>query len=315
MPGQGPFSPAERRAAAPTSAALLFSALIGLLVFGSVSTIWAVAPSQTHTALGRLLLNAALLVVIYTAASSRSGFRTIVYGYLLGSVFASLYTIASGGYNATSGRLAGVVDTDYFAAELIPAILIAACFLFMTTGSRRTRQLAAAVAAVDLAAFALTQSRGGIVGLAVALLVAVVVAGRARARIVALLLALLAGSLGYYLGYRPAHVFDSDQRGGLNGVSSGRLDLWRVAFRIFEGHPIGGVGLGNYPNGGALLRNADLNLTIVRQIVTEHLVVHDTYLQMAAELGLIGLGLFARRARASGPLGRPSPRRARPGTP
>jgi O-antigen ligase len=270
---------------------LLFSALVGLLVFGSVSTLWAVAPSQTHSALGRLALNAALLLVIYTAASSRSGFQTIVYGYLAGSVVASLYTIGSGGYNATSGRLAGVVDTDYFAAELIPAILIA-CFMFTTTSSRRTRWLAVAVAGADLAAFALTQSRGGIVGLAVGLVAAVVVAGRARARIVALVLVLVAGSLAYYFGYRPSHVFDSGKGGGLNGVSSGRLDLWRVAFRIFEGHPLGGVGLGNYQAVEPAYATQTLNLTIVRQIVTEHLVVHDTYLQMAAELGLVGLSIL-----------------------
>ena len=81
----------------------------------------------------------------------------------------------------------------------------------MTAGSRRARWLYAAVAGVDLLAFVLTQSRGGIVGLAVALLAAVVLAGRARARILALVLALVAGGLGYYLGYKPAHVFASGQ--------------------------------------------------------------------------------------------------------
>jgi O-antigen ligase len=38
--------------------------------------------------------------------------------------------------------------------------------------------------------------------------------------------------------------------------------------------------------------NTTLNLTTVRQIVTDRLVVHNTYLQMAAELGLVGLSLL-----------------------
>jgi putative inorganic carbon (HCO3(-)) transporter len=283
-----------RRAALPLLPRVqpvLFSVIVGLLVFGGVSTIWAAAPSQTHSAVGRLLLNAALLGVTWTAASTRSGFRTIVYGYLLGSVVTSVYTISSGSYNTASGRLAGVVDTDYFAAELIPAILIV-CFLFITTGSQRTRWLSAAVAGVDLAGFVLTQSRGAIVGLAVALLMGVVLAGRARPRMLALALVLVAGGLGYYYGYKPSHIFQSGKRGGLSAASSGRLDEWRVALRIAEGHPVGGVGLGNYQTVEPSYATQTFNLEFSSFIVTARLVAHNTYLQMAAELGLVGLALF-----------------------
>ena len=272
----------------PQAQPLLFWLIVGLLLFGCVSLLWAADPSQTRTGVERFLLNAALLVVVYTAASTRSGFRTIIHGFLVGSAVTSVYSIVNGYHS----RLAGIIDTDYFAAELTPAIIIA-CFLFVTTDSRRARWLYAAVAGVDLFAFVLTQSRGGIVGLVVGLVSAVVLAGRARARIVALVLALLAVGLGYYFGYKPAHVFGGDTtRGGLNGATSGRLDLWRVALLIFEGHPLGGVGLGNFQTVEPSYATQAVNLTMVRQIVREQLVVHNTYLQMAADLGLIGLGLF-----------------------
>lgn len=272
----------------PQSRPLLFWAIVGLLLFGCVSILWAADPSQTRLGLERILLNAALLVVVYTAASTRSGFRTIVNGFLVGSVITSVYSIVTG-YNQ---RLAGIIDTDYFAAQLIPAIIIA-CFLFVTAGSRRARWLYAAVAGVDLVAFVVTQSRGGIVGLAVGLFSAVVLAGRARARIFALVLALLAVGFGYYFGYKPAHVFGGDTtRGGLNGATSGRLDLWRVALLIFQSHPFGGVGLGNFQTVEPSYATQTVNLTLVRQIVKEQLVVHNTYLQLAADLGLVGLGLF-----------------------
>ena len=132
---------------------LLFSALVGLLLFGSVSMLWATDAGPTRSALARILLNIALLLVTYTAASTRAGFRTIVHGYLVASVVTSVYSLGSGHYIA-SGRLGGLFDPNYFAAELIPAIMIA-LFLFVTTGSARMRWLFAAVAGIDLAAFAL----------------------------------------------------------------------------------------------------------------------------------------------------------------
>lgn len=269
----------------------LFLAIVGFLVFGAASVLWATDSGETRYVLGRLLQVVALLLVTYTAASTRSGFRTIVYGYLLGSALTSVYSVASGSYNQQTGRLAGVIDPDFFASALIPAILIA-FFLFATAGSPRTRWLSAAVACVDLAAFASTQSRGAIVGLAVALIAAVVLAGRARPRMLALVLVLIAGGLGYYAAYKPAHVVQSGARGGLSGASSGRLDEWRVALRVAEGHPVGGVGLGNYQTVEPSYAAQTFNLNIVSYIVTLRLVAHNTFLQIAAELGIVGLALF-----------------------
>jgi O-antigen ligase len=274
----------------PREQPLLFSAIVGLLAFGAVSTIWAADSGQTRFTLERLVQVAALLLVTYTAASSHRGFRTLIYGYLLASVVTALYTTLSGTYVA-KGRLGGVIDPDYFAAELVPAIVIAT-FLFTTTASRRTRWLSVAVAAGDLVAFVLTQSRGAIVGLMIGLVAAITFAGRARPRIMALVLVLIAGGLGYYLGYKPSHVFQSGARGGLSATSSGRLDEWRVALRIFEGHPVGGVGLGNYQTVEPAYATQTINLSFVGYIVNYRLVAHNTYLQIAAELGGVGLGLF-----------------------
>lgn len=274
----------------PQAQPLLFSVIVGLLVFSGASILWAVDSGPTRTGVERLLLNAALLLVTFSAACTRAGFRTIVRGYLVASVVTSVYGLASGQYIA-SGRLGGLFDPNYFAAELIPAIVIAA-FLFATTASVRMRWLFAAVAGIDLAAFGLTQSRGGIVGLAVALVAAIAVAGRARPRILALVLALAAIGLGYYFGYKPAHVFQTTSRAGASGATSGRLDEWEIALRVFGGHPIGGIGLANYQVVEPSYATQTINLTTIRQIVTIPLVVHNTYLQFLAELGAVGLLLF-----------------------
>lgn len=274
----------------PRGQPLFFWLIIALILLSGASTLWATAPGQTKSALGRLVLVAALALVTYTAASSRQGFRMIIHGYLLGSVVTSLYSIFSGTYIQT-GRLAGLFDPNFFAAELIPAILIA-CFLFVTSDSRRTRWLSAAVGAIDLVAFVLTQSRGGIAGLTVALLVSVAVAGRARPRVLALILVLVAVGLGYYLTYKPAHVFQGGEAGGLSATSSGRTDEWQVALRIFRGHPLGGVGLGSYRAAEPAYATQTFNLSVPQYIVRFQQLAHNMYLQVAAELGAVGLLLF-----------------------
>lgn len=274
----------------PRAQPLLFSTITAFLVFGAVSMLWAADPSQTRSTLERLLQVALLFLVTYTAASNRAGFRLLVNGYLVASVVTSLYSIGSGTYIAT-GRLAGLIDPDFFAAELIPAVMIA-CFLFATAGSLRMRALFAAVAGIDISAFVLTQSRGAIVGLAVSFLAAILLAGRARPRILALMLVLVAGGLGYYLAYKPAHIFQSGPHASLSATSSGRLDEWRVALRVAEGHPLGGVGLGNYQTVEPSYATQTMNLEFVRYIVTDQLVAHNSYLQVAADLGVVGLALF-----------------------
>jgi putative inorganic carbon (hco3(-)) transporter len=274
----------------PRERPLFFGVVIAFLLLGGVSALWATDVGQTRHDLGRFLQVAALLLVVYTAGSSRAGFRTIVRGYLLASVVTSVYSLSYGSY-VGQGRLATLFDPNYFAAALLPALAIAV-FVIATTDNWRTRCLAIAILGIDLVAFVLTQSRGGIVGLAVALMLAVLVAGRARPRLLALVLVLVAAGLGYYFGYKPAHIFQTSARGGLSATSSGRLDEWRVATRIFETHPLGGVGLGNYTTVEPSYTTQNINLQFSSFILRFRHVAHNTYLQVAAELGIVGILLF-----------------------
>lgn len=267
----------------------LFAVVVAFLALAAASALWAASTGRVSYELGRLLQVAALLVVTYTAASTHRGFRAIVWGFLAGSAITSVYSVASGNY-ASNGRLGVLFDPNFFAAELIPAIVVS-IFVLVSAESARVRAAAAAVAVVDMLAFALTQSRGGIVGMSVALAAAVVVAGRARPRIVAVVLVVIAAGLSYYAIYRPAHVAGSFST-GLSGASSGRSDEWRIALRMLGRHPAGGVGLGNYPVAEPSYATSTLNLNYVRLVVTDRLAAHNSYLEVAAELGIAGLVLF-----------------------
>jgi tetratricopeptide (TPR) repeat protein len=61
-----------------------------------------------------------------------------------------------------------------------------------------------------------------------------------------------------------------------------RYDLWRVAWREFERHPLGGVGAGNYAAGYYRHRATDRNLDNA----------HSLFLGALAETGIVGLGLL-----------------------
>ena len=77
------------------------------------------------------------------------------------------------------------------------------------------------------------------------------------------------------------------------GSGSGRTDIWRVAWRMAEDHPIGGVGLAQFPIiSPQYTREPGRPLQFVGLIVEQHIVVHNVYLQLWAETGIIGLGLF-----------------------
>jgi len=274
----------------PRDHPLFFWGITVFLLLGGVSALWATDVSQTRHDLGRFLQVAALLLVVYTAGSSRTGFRTMMQGYLLASVVTSVYSLSHGAY-VGQGRLATLFDPNYFAAALLPALAIAV-FLIATSDKWLTRCLALVILGVDLTAFVLTQSRGGIVGLAVTLVLAVLLAGRARPRILAFVLVLAAAGLGYYFVYKPAHIFQTGTRSGLSAESSGRLDEWRVATRIFETHPLGGVGLGNYTTVEPNYTTQNINLQFSSFILRFRHVAHNTYLQVAAELGIVGILLF-----------------------
>jgi O-antigen ligase len=72
-----------------------------------------------------------------------------------------------------------------------------------------------------------------------------------------------------------------------------REDTWQIALRMSRNHPLNGVGLGNFPVAEAGYIAGTLNVQEVASLRRYELVVHNTYLEFLAELGLIGLALFA----------------------
>jgi O-antigen ligase len=81
---------------------------------------------------------------------------------------------------------------------------------------------------------------------------------------------------------------------GQTAIEEGRTTIWQVAWRAFEANPIEGVGAGNFQQASIhyLLRPGTLARS--DQIIADKpKVVHNSYLEAAAELGAVGFLLFA----------------------
>jgi O-antigen ligase len=191
-----------------------------------------------------------------------------------------------------AGRFSGSYgDPNFLALGLVSAIALTVGLwaVYMDSGRRTLLLFSGAVLVVGLAA---TGSRGGVVAAAVSGLTALLVTRGRRLAIVAMFATALAVG-GLWLA--------TSSPGSLSRVrefdtGTGRTDLWTIAWRMSKANPVGWVGLNGYftespkyirqpgrlPSGG--------QFTV--SILDKPLVAHNTYLQMLAETGAVGLALL-----------------------
>ncbi len=98
-------------------------------------------------------------------------------------------------------------------------------------------------------------------------------------------LILLAGLAATASSVNPASI--AQRLSSFSGGGTGRSDLWRVAERMAEDHPLQGVGVGNFPTAAPLYAQT---VPVARPdlVYTDPHVVHNTYLQFLAETGAVG---------------------------
>jgi O-antigen ligase len=186
------------------------------------------------------------------------------------------------------GRVA-IGNANETAASLVAGGTLAAALVFALRGKPVLRLLT--TIAVPLCVFAvfLTLSRGGLVALGASLIAAIVVAGRRRGVVLGLAAAAVLATVIYFGAFAPAEARNRvlELQGG-----TGRTDIWTVGWRMVEDQPLLGVGAGNFPVASIhyLLEPGSLMRTDF--IVDNPKVAHNTYLNVLAELGVVGLALF-----------------------
>jgi putative inorganic carbon (HCO3(-)) transporter len=286
----------ERRFAAGPSVRAFALVAGAFVVLGVLSALWASDPHAALSSTGRLAQGPLLVIVVASVIRTPKALMTVCIAFVIGAAVSA--AAGMGGLThpdqaiASSGRLSGGIgDPNYLAAVLVPGVALS-LFLTLTIESKLMKVIVGAAGVIATTGIFLTQSRGGVIALAVAAIGAVALAGRLRRQIVLVLVVIGAFASFYLLLVAPPQSFSRITSFTSNG-GTGRTDVWAVAAKTFEHHPFFGVGAGNFTV--VEQRYAvDINRNLPRAdlVVQNHEPVHNTYLHVASELGAVGLLLF-----------------------
>ncbi|GAA2758398.1 O-antigen ligase family protein [Actinopolymorpha rutila] len=278
---------------------LVAVATVGLVMWSLSSTLWATDRGSALASAGRVAMGAALLVVVFTGGRDRRAVLTLTLAFVAGGAL----TVAFGlifkpgppvvGAVFDPTRLSGGVgDPNDLAAALVPAIALG-LFGLSYVRNRQGRVALAAILVALLTGMLLTQSRGGLAATAVMLGAGLVLGGRLRGRIAALCGVLVLIGVFYYAFLAPTESVDRlvsvvhSDASGRRSDASNRFPLWAHAARLIAQQPIAGVGAGNYRAAVEQRFGRDPATDAVHQRI-----VHNSYLEIQAELGIVGMLLF-----------------------
>ena len=263
--------------------------LVAFIAWCGVSSAWAEDVGNVTSSLVRLVLAVIFFLLVHSTIQTPRDLRILAWAFVIGTALSAVYGFAFG--IEDEGRfVGGSGDANFMASVLVTSIILAG-FMLAATASKSARFILLAFIALDFVALVRTQSRGGLVALAVALVTSCVLAGRLRSRAIAVSMVVVALGLGYYAVLAPAELRSRASNISASG-SAGRTDLWAVAWQIAQVHPVRGVGLDNFQTVESRYVTRTFNILDVRRFRSLDLVTHNTYLQVLAELGIIGLGLF-----------------------
>jgi O-antigen ligase len=269
-------------------------AAAAIAAWALLSMAWTFRPRLGSDIFFGWIATVAIALVISTTLTDRRSLRWAATAFVVGAVISVAVGLVGGAVHApadgTAAAAARVVggsgDPNFLAAGIVPAIVLA---FALAAG---TRHPVARVAVLPVAAFLTvgliaSQSRGGLVAALVAALAALVLAKRRRGWVAMGLLWVAGAAAAWYVADPVAWERLSDFN-----ESSGRGELWNVAWRMWQDHPVAGVGLQGFLDASGDYARALGPLKYAEFITEQPHVVHNSVLELLAETGIVGLGLF-----------------------
>ena len=270
----------------------LVASMAALVGWSAISVAWAQSPSVAISSSERYLLNILLVPITFVAARRREQFVWVVTGFVIGAVCSAVFGLLQ----SSGGRLAGTIgDPNEEAAVLVAGLMLAVGLAGgFPRGSARRVWLTIGAALIVIGLLT-TVSRGGLIAAGCALLGGAVFGGRWRTRAVVALVASAAALGTYFVVLAPLSA--RQHLGSAN--STGRTDLWKVAWNMFKAEPVKGFGSGNFQVASIRFVQDSGSLTRADLIVDDPHVAHNVYLELLADLGIFGLLAFLSTAVAS----------------
>jgi len=267
--------------------------LLAFLSLATLSSYWAEEPGRALDTSWRYFQNMILFLIVYTAVRQREHFTWVAWAWLGGAAFATVPAILNPPRyeEDLTVRISGTIgDPNELAALLVAGTAFAVVMTVISRDSPALRVAAGSATLLFLFGIFYTVSRGGLVALSVAIVAACLMAGRYRVQATVLGVVTALFVVVYFASF--AGVDARDRVTTVQG-GSGRTDIWKVGWRMVEDKPVLGVGSGNFNvssihyllvSPGAIERD--------EFIIDKPKVAHNSYLQVLAELGIVGLALF-----------------------
>ncbi len=285
-------APREETRAVVARHPAMVASIVAWLGWGLISVLWAQSASAVLTQSYRYVLDLLLIPIVYSAVRNRRDVYVIVVGYLIGAAFSAVYGIVTppAATSAAVGRLTGALgEANTEATVLVAALALALGLALAARRSPRLKAIAVVASALSFAGLMSTLSRAGLIAFGVMLVAGVVFGGRWRGAAMRLLIVGVVAVLGYFVVLAPSHAVNRVT----SADTSGRNDIWTVAWRAFEAHPLIGVGANNFQIVSAqyLQRPGQLP-SAADYILDSPKVVHNIYLEQLTTLGIPGLILM-----------------------
>jgi O-antigen ligase len=265
--------------------------LVLFLSWIAASQLWAEDSGAALTAFTSVALNAVLFLIIFTAVRTPSqaiGFAgAFVAGVSINALYGIIFAPAS---PETASRLSSsITNPNELASMLVAALALSFGLAAALRDMPLARLGALGAGALCTVGIFLTGSRGGLVSLAIALAAFLVIGARWRGRVLVIVAAVALAGAAYF-----SYLASPEIKAHVSTVGSGtgRLDLWTVAWRMVEQEPLHGVGAGNFPVSSVHYLLQPGAIERADYIVGVPKVAHNTYLELWAELGIVGLILF-----------------------
>jgi len=263
--------------------------LIGILGLALITVPTSIWPSHSIgyivDAFGK---NVLFVYLVLQAVRTDRGARVIGAMLVAGSSLMSLAVVAHLGplvtYKNDPGRLA--VGASYDPNDMALLLVITIPFAFFMIGSCRLASKALLVAAIGLmlAGLALTESRGGFLGLCAIGVLMFLIGSRQARRVtllaggVSVLVFTFAAPRSFWDRISTIYNYEGDYNLREEG---GRIAVWKAGLQMIEANPITGVGIACFPVEHGALSGSRLQMA-----------AHNSLIQITAELGVAGLILF-----------------------
>lgn len=257
--------------------------VFALLAIAMISTVRAPSTTDALTTTTRYASFVALFVVVSQYVREEALFRRIVWVLSIGASVTGVVAI----WEFLSGQMLIARTVNGDPNDIAFALATTLPLTFWLLEERRAqRVLALGLIGLIALAILLTFSRGGLVGLAAGITWKFLVERRNRnAILVGVVLATVA--IGVVLATDSGRVdtgLKAKETIAHENVQS-RLDAWSKAARFAVDHPLLGVGPGNFKTSYNAIAGTPVGIETVA-------VVHNAYLDIAAELGVVAMVLF-----------------------